>query len=125
MSPKEKNQSFQSIFVCLLLGGPPLVTGELDAAFFGVQLIGGKVAIGCGSLWVLQVTLPAGSSTTFPLKSVPEHKNWHFLIFLNDDINYLLFLFSLSETFSNSLLFLFPPSGCFPGAFNPLFSLPS
>lgn len=80
---------------------------------------------GC-SLWEplgLQAALPAGSSTTFPRKSLPDHKNWHFLIFLNDDINHLLFLFTLSETCGNSFLFLFPSSGCFPGTFNPLFSL--
>lgn len=82
-----------------------------------------KVSVHCGSLWVLQVTLPAGSSTTLPLKLVPDHKNWHFLMFLNDDINNLLFLFTLSETFGNSFLFLFPSSGCFPVTLNPLFSV--
>lgn len=78
-----------------------------------------QVVVHCGSFWVLQVTLPAGS-TIFPLKLLPDHKNWHFLIFLNDDINNLLFLFTLSETFGKAFLFLFPSSGCFPGTHNPL-----
>lgn len=53
-------------------------------------------------LWEpLGVTLPAGS-TTFPLKLLPDHQNWHFLMFLNDGINHLLFLFALSETFGEA-----------------------
>lgn len=72
-----------------------------------------------GSLWVLQVTLPAGS-TTFPLKLLPARRNWRFLMFPNDDINHLLFLFTLSETFGKAFLFLFPSSGCFAGTHTPL-----
>lgn len=79
----------------------------------------GCVVVHPGSLWALQVTLPAGS-TTFALKLLPDHKHRHLLIFLKDDINNLLFLFTLSETFGEAFLFLLASPGCFPGTRDPL-----
>lgn len=100
VSPKgKKNWTFQTNFLCLLLGDPPLATRALGVVYSVFRFSDGVCG---GSLWEpLGVTLPAGS-TTFPLKLLPDHQNWHFLMFLNDDINHLLFSFALSETFGEA-----------------------
>lgn len=76
---------------------------------------------------MMEPSCPAGSQPSswqqhsFPLKAAPDHKSWHFLRFLNDDINHLLFLSTLSETFGNSILFLI--FRLLPRDSHPLFSL--
>lgn len=63
--PERKIDSLRSVFLCLVhvLGDAPLVTRELEAALFSVQIF----RRGAGLLvWQPLVTLAVGSSTTSP-----------------------------------------------------------